>query len=305
MRFQMRPPLSYWWSHQGLYSTKHSNCFGPVNLSLLINWLKTLSKCAFLCNDSMALNACDSDEVEGDPGAWNEKNMEKAQAWLLFWLCFSSTLSLDLSFLICKLWALIQNQGQQVAGSCAALFSLHGRHCWTVSWHDCSFLPNMVLWAAIWFSRWNPFIIHLDETTWTWTPLFIMVWVLSCKEPTKSVMPPWAAGVGFRLHISRTEPLNCWQCFPPSYPCTLLDLALPSAWPLIFPRVREPVQMPLPLQKPSSNLPYRITHFFSCVLNVGRSKRTKMLNQAVFRDCNKPISPKARPRGNKGRFPLW
>lgn len=193
---------------------------------------------------------------------------------------------------------------QQVAGSCAALFSLHGRHWWTVSWHDCSFLPNMVLRAAIWFSRWNPFIIHLDETTWTWTPLFIMVWVLPCKEPTKSVMPPWAAGVGFRLHISRTEPLNCWQCFPPSYPCTLLDLALPPAWPLIFPRVREPVQMPLPLQKPSSNLPYRITHFFSCVPNVGRSKRTKMLNQAVFRDCNKPISPKARPRGNKGRFPL-
>lgn len=115
--------------------------------------------------------------------------------WFLSGLCSLSALSWGLSFLICSLWVLLQNEGRQVAGTQAALFSLW-RTSWGQSWYS-------VALAQTWLSsplqcrapsshlvlEMKP-ISHLDGTPWTWMPSYLQWFELyPCGQPTKHVVP--------------------------------------------------------------------------------------------------------------------
>lgn len=131
----------------------------------------------------------------------------------------SLTLSLGLTVLVCKLWALIENQGPN-------------------SWHPCYACPSpwqtslrghdvFSHWAQT--GHWNPFqygalgsplvlemksVYCLDETTWTWTPLCVMVWILPFKE------------FSHQLYCARPLLLTGLLSFIPPYlgPCSSLCL---------------------------------------------------------------------------------
>lgn len=180
----------------------------------------------------------------------------RRHTWFLFWLRSSSAMSLGLSFLICKLWALTEARvSRQLAPWLRLFLSMAdiARQSWC-SFHG-TFAPGSPLVLEA-----KP-IYCLDETTWIWTPLYLWWFEFYPVKSLQRTLCPMGCWCWLQVHVSCTRPLTADVLLftPPS-----LRLALLSAWPLIFPGVQGPIQMPLPLWNPSLNPPCSISHFFCC-----------------------------------------
>lgn len=118
-----------------------------------------------------------------------------------------------------------------------------------------------LLQAVLWSLRRNPFIVLMKRHEFE--PPFIYDGLNFTLSRAYSVRYAQWAGCWcwLQVHVSCTRPLTADVLLftPPS-----LRLALLSAWPLIFPGVQGPIQMPLPLWNPSLNPPCSISHFFCC-----------------------------------------
>lgn len=164
--------------------------------------------------------------INGDPGARNEKNMEKAPRsysdCALHQLCLWASVFSSVNF---EHWP---KSGQQTAGPLAALVSLHGGYCQAVM----MFLPRNICSRQS-FGPWGE--THLSS--W-WNdmnlnpPLFMMVWILPCQEPTEHVMPNGLlvlASGSRQPHLAR----YCWHASlhaPFPSPCSSLCLTTHFSW---------------------------------------------------------------------------